>query len=58
MKAQEPDKIQCQCTTLQGKRCERIGTHAGGGKLRCEPHHRQYLKERANNAPIKKTLPR
>ena len=48
----EEDKIQCQELTDMKKRCSRIGTHSGGGKIRCERHHQIFVRDRANAQPI------
>lgn len=52
----EDDRIQCSATTQQGKRCTRIGTHNNGGAngVLCDAHQREYLKKKANDAPIRK----
>ena len=49
----EEDRLQCQVITNTKKRCTRIGTHHGGGLLRCSDHHVRYV----NDKLIKKDKP-
>ena len=53
----EPDALQCSQITQDKKRCTRIGTHSVGNAVRCETHHKLYLRDK-NAQPIKKTVPR
>lgn len=46
MRTWETDRLQCQVIGKGNKRCVRIGTHAGGGLLRCTAHHNTYLKNK------------
>jgi len=49
----EEDKCQCQVFGTNKQRCTRIGTHSGGGLIRCEAHHQKFLAQRANDYPLK-----
>ena len=35
----EPDRVQCQAITSEGKRCTQIARHSNGGKVLCPRQH-------------------
>lgn len=52
MKYPESDRVQCQATRSNGKRCMYIGTHSDGGKVFCTRHVQIARRDRANATPI------